>query len=302
MKTWILKFLLFVTLSSSCLCFILFYFSCHVKEKKFHFYETDSNFLVLNENETFDFLFTGISHARNFSRHKNHLRVEEILNGKIANIGQGGATTGAAELLFYQQMFYRKGNTNKHLVYFISPPLFYSQQLRMASNSFDREPFEVDFFLQYLFYNSVNKEQRLLSYIQSKLSLNWYNMAPQCMDSLTDKLQEVNGKSVENGLKSAYETSDSIFEIESKYIEEAVNLSLTRKERVTLILPPVLFEKWPGQERVIEFAKQQCKKEGVDFYNFSAVISDPKYYYDHHHLNSAGVSFFSENYLARIIY
>ena len=35
------------------------------------------------------------------------------------------------------------------------------------------------------------------------------------------------------------------------------------------------------------------------YYDFSESVLIPKYYYDHHHLNSAGVDYFAENFLKR---
>jgi hypothetical protein len=39
------------------------------------------------------------------------------------------------------------------------------------------------------------------------------------------------------------------------------------------------------------------KKYGTSFYDFSGVIIEPKYYYDHHHLNTNGIVLFTNNYL-----
>ena len=77
-------------------------FSILVRARDFRIHETDSNTLVMKRNQHYDLLLSGASDARNFSRHKNHYRVEEILNLSIANIGQGAATCGpAASVLVY---------------------------------------------------------------------------------------------------------------------------------------------------------------------------------------------------------
>lgn len=91
MKKLLLKSVLLCLLSSIAIGLFLPYLSNKVERKGFSNHETESNLFFINDNENFDLLLLGISHARNFSRHKNHQRVEKILDKKFINLGQGGA-------------------------------------------------------------------------------------------------------------------------------------------------------------------------------------------------------------------
>lgn len=273
-----------------------------VKSRHFENYETESNLLVLKSNEEYDLLFMGISHARNFSRHKNHLRIEDILEKKMINIGQGGGRCGINEQLYYLDYFYRKGNTTPIVVYIISPPLFFSETLPIASSTFDREPFELDFFLNYLFFKTENKKERLTSYIQSKLDPRWLSYKPYSRDSKDGKLDSVDFKKVEAGQQMVYKDTMAFrrFEKSTERVEETIKLAIERESKVILLIPPALFGKWKGHEEVEKFAKRMQKLNGVQYFDFSESVLSPEYYYDHHHLNTKGVIYFTENFLKPI--
>jgi hypothetical protein len=54
---------------------------------------------------------------------------------------------------------------------------------------------------------------------------------------------------------------------------------------------------------VASFLNQLQKQDStIAWYDFSESVLDPKLYYDYHHLNSAGVVYFTENYLKKIIH
>lgn len=274
-----------------------------VKHRKFKNYETESNLLVMNNNEEFDILFMGISHARNFSRHKNHLRIENILDEKIINIGQGSGRCGINEQLFYLNYFYDLDNTASTVAYIVSPPLFYSETLPIASNTFDREPFELKFLFDYLFFKAENKQERLTSYLQTKLTRFWLSYKPNSKDSNDEKLDSIDFKVVSVGQQMVHKDS-IVFKRFNKSIdrvEETIQLALNNNSNVVLVIPPALFGKWKGHYHVEEFAKRMQKLDGVEYYDFSESVLFPEYYYDHHHLNTNGVVYFTENFLKPII-
>ena len=64
-----------------------------------------------------------------------------------------------------------------------------------------------------------------------------------------------------------------------------------------LIIPPALFGKWKGHEETVEFCRIMNVKYGVSFHDFSMSVLEPKLYYDHHHLNTNGVEYFTEKFL-----
>ncbi len=279
--------------------------SYFISRKKFKNNETESNLLVLNKNEKFDCIMMGISHARNFSRDGNHQRIEIALNKKIINIGQGKGACGMNEQLFYLQYFYSQNNEVNKLIYFISPPLFYSESLPMASNTFDIEPFEIDFLWQYINFKSDNKSQRIWSYMQSKFHPNWWNTKANIKKENTNFLTQIDSQAVKQGQIMAYGNSISKkqFEKSKLQFENTLNLALKNKTEIILIIPPALFGKWQGHDEVEKFAQNLQNKyvDKIKYYNHSEVIKNPKLYYDHHHLNSNGVDFYINNYLKMVL-
>ncbi len=273
-----------------------------VQSRGFENHETESNLLVMNDYEKFDLLFMGISHARNFSRHKNHLRLENILEKKIINIGQGGGVCGVNEQLFYLDYFYYKKNKASTLVYIISPPLFFSETLPLASNTFRYEPFELSFLFRYLFFESENKSERITTYLQTKVKKPWYNHHPKSLETKEEKLERIDTSIINEGLKMVYDDEMALtrFNQSAEKIKETIHLALTNNTDVVLIIPPALFGKWKGHDDVEKFAKEMQKLDNVDFYDFSESILSAKYYYDHHHLNTNGITYFTENYLIPI--
>lgn len=277
--------------------------SYFVDRQTFENHQTDSNLLVMGESQNHDLLFMGISHARNFSRHQNHQRVEGILNKTILNLGQGNGTCGVNEQLFYLDYFYQKENTSPELVYFISPPLFFSNALALSTNTFDQEPFRVDFLNRYRNFPAELQEERMISYLQSKYSPRWLMHQPFSEVSMDEQLNRMDPMVVEEGQRLAYGDTLDIqrFQKSILKLEETIQLALGHQTKVILIIPPALFGQWEGHQEVAKFARQMAKLEGVQFFDFSETIQTPEYYYDHHHLNTAGVTYFTENYLKPIL-
>ena len=277
--------------------------SIPIKKKGFKNYETEGNLLHFRNEKSYDFLFMGISHARNFSRHKNHLRLDTILNNTFINIGKGGGSCGVAEQHFYLKYFYKKKNKTKKVVYVLSPPILFNTGLSLASNTFDDEPFEFDFFNDYVFFNSDNKFQRLYSYVNSKYSNDWKKYKPKSFNKKQMYLTKLDSAKVTSGLNFTYKKvlAHYQFDRNTKIIEQTIQLIQKNNSSCIFIIPPALFGKWNGHNETMIFAKNMQQKYGVAVYDYSESVLEPKYYYDHHHLNSDGVVFFAKNYLKRIL-
>jgi len=277
--------------------------SIPVKKRNFKNFETESNLLMLKENKKYDFLFMGISHARNFSRHKNHLRLDTILDMSFINIAQGGGLCGVNEQYFYLKYFYQNRNKTNQVVYILSPPMLFHEGLPLASKTFDFEPFEFDFFFKYLFFNTRNKNQRLYSYVNSKYTLEWINHQPKSFTKKQTCLTKLDSAKVTDGLNSTYKKVLAEWQLarSSIIIDQTIRLINNNNSSCILIIPPALFGKWNGHNETLEFAKKMKKKYGVKVFDYSESILDPQYYYDHHHLNSDGVKFFSSKYLLPIL-
>ena len=262
-------------------------------------HNTESNLLLIKENQNYDLLFMGISHARNFSRHQNHQRIEQLLNQKIINLGQGNGTCGANEQLFYLDYFYFKGNQSKQLVYFISPPLFFSNALALSTNTFDQEPFLWEFFLRYWTFPTEHREERLVSYLQSKYNPRWLLHRPFSLEQMDELMVGIDSAVVQAGFLQAYGAALNMerFAQSAQQFEATVKLALAHQTEVILVIPPASFGKWDGHQEVAGFAQELAKSDKVHFYDFSETVLAPQHYYDHHHLNTDGVVFFTENFL-----
>lgn len=301
------KFIYKVLFTSICffslLSVVLFAVSKYVEDKKFKNSQTESNTLIVKSDCKYDLLFMGISHARNFSRYENHKIVERILDKKIINIGQGGGICSINEQLFYLKYFYSKGNKADAVVLILTPSMLTSEKLPIASNTFDKEIFDLSFLYQYLLFDSENKYQRIIKYLQSKLTKEWINLEPDYTVGKFDSLTRMDELTVKKGFLLARQQNINIerFKKSCFQVEEIIELAEMNNSKVVFIIPPALFGKWPEHNQVSDFAKKMKEKHGINFYDFSESVLKPQYYYDHHHLNTKGVKYFTSVYLKPIL-
>lgn len=303
MKKFVSQILLFSILAITLVVVSLELSSYIVQSRGFKNSETESNTLIIKDNEQYDVLFLGISHARNFSRHRNHEMLEQITGKKIINIGQGGGACGLDEQKFYLEYFYRKENKAKKVLFILSPPLMYSETLPIASNTFSEEKFSFDFLFSYLNTEGENKKERMIEYLRSKFTKQWITLSPSSKSSETSFLNKIDPETVEAGFKAAYgdSLSSARFEKSCMTAEEIIQIANNHNSQAIFLVPPALFGKWPGHDSCIEFAKKMEQKYGCKYYDFSEAITTPAYYYDHHHLNSKGVEYFARTFLNPII-
>ena len=274
-----------------------------VHRRGFNNWEVEGNLLMMKTDHAYDLLIMGISHARNFSRHKNHIRLEKILENEIINIGIGEGKCGANDQHFFLNYFYNKGNHAKKVLYIISPTLLNKGFINKASGTFALEPFKIDFFLQYLKYKADNKYERIFYYVKSKFSPNWLTLKPRSGKSQDFALEAIDSSQIREGLKLLLVEGERMDEFQRNCIkvEETIKLALSRKSEIIFFIPPALFGKWEGHYETMDFLEKMNEKYGVKYYDFSESVLIPKYYYDHHHLNSEGVDYFAENYLKEIL-
>jgi len=303
MKKYLVQVFVFSVILIVAFVLIIISSTLIVKSRGFKNYETDSNTLIISENKKYDIMFSGISHARNFSRYKNHLRLETILKKSIINIGQGSNMCGISEQYFYLKYFYSKNNTVDKLIYVLTPPLMYSETLPVVSTTFRKEAFEVSFLHQYLLFDTENKWQRIFNYLRSKMHPAWLFHYPKSKAEMTMHMTQMDSLIYNDGFRAAYTKgiNPERFQKSSKVIEEEINFSIENNIKFIIIIPPALFGRWPGHQNVALFAQKMKEKYQIDYYDLSESVLDPKYYYDHHHLNTKGVVFFTENYLKDIL-
>lgn len=305
MKKFIIQIIsISLILFSSALLFLVIS-STYVKNKGFNNYTTESNTLWLTKNKNYDILFMGVSHAKNFTRHKNQIRVENILDSKIANIAQGGGSCGVNEQLFYLDYFYYKENRVSKIIYVLSPSMLFSETLPVASNTFKNEVFEFPFLIKYLSFNSENKNARIMSYLQWKLHPKWLFSKPYTLESMDQSLDSLDYDIVKNGQNLAYSGSSlnyNRFNESKKIIEKTILLAKTNNTKIILLIPPALFGKWRGHQSTYDLAMDmKTKYSNVDVFDGSETVLKPDLYYDSHHLNTNGVVYFTKKYLKKII-
>lgn len=292
------RLVLFPLLLISIFISLIYLFSFLVRSRDFMIDETESNTLVMKQNQHYDLLFSGASDARNFSRHKNHYRVEEILNLSISNIGQGAATCGPAEQYFYYKYFIEENNSVDRLIYILTPAFLFSEQLPYASNTFNEEYFSYRFLFRYLKFDSENKSQRIFEYIRSKFTWAWITLKPNRSEAMLKTLEKVDTLAVEEGFKYyIYDVSEDQFKRSCNIIEDEVSFALKHNTKIVFIIPPTAFGKWPENDKVVSFIQEMKQRYGCQYFDFSESVLEPKYYYDHFHLNTDGVVYFTENFL-----
>jgi hypothetical protein len=300
MKKFFIYIIFFLTLSAG--LFILGAYATSIFVGRFEYknHETESNLFLLNSGKSrFSYAIIGNSHARNFSRYHNHERMEEILGGSVLNLGKGNAECGANELHFYLDYFYSKGVRIDTLLYVMSPPLLYGGYLNRASNTFKEEPLRWDFLIQYLFYPSENKWQRVFYYLRSKLRPDWLLTRPESKNRMDRELLALDSSAVSKIFSLAYldDNSKLVIQKNSELIEKTIELSFKYQTKIILFIPPALFGKWRGHEQTVDFCEKMKNKYKIPYFDFSMSVLDPKYYYDHHHLNTNGIVYFGNNYL-----
>ena len=302
MKSFVIKIVIFSFSLFVGLIGLAYLSSYIVKQRHYQQWETDSNTLIMGKGQHYDIVLSGASHARILSRHKNHLRLENILHKKIFNVGQGAASCGVAEQYFYLKYFYDEKNTVDTVLYFLSPPLVFSNLLPIASNTFNYETFSLRFFFRYLRFDAENKEQRLFEYFRSKFTWKWIGLKPERSESMDVVLGKIDSTLIKDGIAKYYklEGSDNRFKKSCDIIEDEVKDIQAHHSQIVFIIPPAVFGKWPGHDKTLEFAKEMNQKYGCPYYDFSEIIQDPQLYLDHHHLNTIGVILFTENYLKPI--
>jgi len=150
---------------------------------------------------------------------------------------------------------------------------------------------------------SENKSQRIFEYIRSKYSLDWILMKPNVKTENDNVLEKVDREAARKGVAMFYEVDETMdrFKISCELIEDEVKYAMAHNTRVVFIIPPSAFGEWPGHDLSLEFARRMQEKYGCEVYNYANAILDRQYYYDHHHLNSKGVTYFAEHCLKPIL-
>jgi len=275
--------------------------SRNAENKEYHNFNVEENVIITPKNEHFEFVMLGLSHARNFSRHRNHQRVEKILDRKFINFGKGGGKGNIANQHVYLKYFLSRGNTTDHIYYVLSMPMFFAERLDENAFTYQYEKLDPLFFYQVLTGPDINKGEKLYTYIRSKFDKHWrFKYGPWSAKISDNVLEKIDSTVINNGFKLAYVSGLEFdtFKKNKKLMQETVELAQKNDIEITFIVTPSTFGEWPGHEHVMDFMSELKEKYGSEVYDFSRVyLGQKKYFYDHHHLNSDGVVKFTKEYL-----
>ncbi|MFW5832104.1 MAG: hypothetical protein ACOCVA_07610 [Prolixibacteraceae bacterium] len=275
--------------------------SRNAENKEYHNFNVEDNVIITPKNEHFDFVMLGLSHARNFSRHRNHQRVEEILDRKFLNFGKGGGKGNIANQHVFLKYFLSRGNTTEQIIYVLSMPMFFAERLDENAFTYQYEKLDPLFFYHVLTGPDINKGEKLYTYIRSKSDKHWrFKYGPWSAKMSDNVLEKIDSTVINNGFKLAYVNGLEFdtFEKNKKLMRKTVELAKKNNIGITFIVTPSTFGEWPGHEHVMDFMSELKEKYGSEVYDFSRVyLGQKKYFYDHHHLNSDGVVKFTKEYL-----
>ena len=275
--------------------------SRNAKSKEYHNFNTEENVVITPRNKHFDFMFLGLSHARNFSRHHNHERIEKILDRNFINFGKGGGNGNIANQYVFLKYFLSRGNTTDHIYYILSMPMFFAKRLDENAYTYQYEMLNINFFFQILTGPDVNKGEKLYTYVRSKFDKRWRKKyGPWSEKSRDTVLDKIDSTKIVAGFKRAYVNGLEFdtFEKNKKLMKETIELAHENNIRVTFIVTPSTFGVWPGHDEVMAFMEELKKEYGTDIHDYSNVyLHQKQYFYDHHHLNTAGVMKFTKEYL-----
>jgi hypothetical protein len=275
--------------------------SRNAESKEYHNFNTEEDVVITPRNQHFDFVMLGLSHARNFSRHRNHQRVEKILDRSFINLGKGGGKGNIANQYVFLKYFLSRGNTTDHIYYVLSMPMFFAERLDENAFTYQNEMLDLNFFYQVLTGPDVNKGEKIYTYVRSKFGKNWREKyGPWSEKKREAVLEQIDSAKIENGFKLAYVNGLEFdtFEKNKKLVIKTIELAQRNNIGITFIVTPSTFGTWPGHEQVMTFMDEMKEKYGTSIHDYSEVyLHQKKYFYDHHHLNSDGVVKFTKEYL-----
>lgn len=249
-------------------------------------WETESVLSTIGENTSYDFLLMGSSHGRLFSRNRNHILVEEAFGKKGATIAGGSSCVIPAEI--FLDLFYSKKNSAETILYFIDPWCFYSDKYN-SGYVFEHEQFDLELLIAMIQYRvdpKIIKDYLSRTLRQGQKPYVDKNVQPQ-----TEQLEAIDTNVVQMRLLDLYENEigrKSNPEYRQAFLNSIENAKKHDSEMI-FIIPPTLYTD-PHHDDLKAFLDQHA----LTYLDMSKSVSNPKFYYDHDHLNVEGVKLFLE--------
>lgn len=254
--------------------------------------ETEANLPILTEDRHFDVLMMGISHARIFSRHRNHERFEAETGKSMINLSQGGGYGGLDNQLMHLRYFLHKGNSADELVLVLSPMLMFNKNTDRTRVAFEREPFDPEFFRFVAEHGVENRYQQLGYYLRSKLFWSWITTRPITLERMDKQIDGLDSAAMARTMPGAYPygLDAAQFADRSAVADSILKLAYTEGMQITVMMPASLFGKWPGHDETMAWLETKKQSYGLRIIDLSERwVMRTEYFYDHHHLNTDGV-------------
>lgn len=256
--------------------------------------ETESSLAIIPNNKHYRYIFLGSSEARMLTRNQNYWVTNSILGkDNYLNMAQGSGGGALPSYLSLTEFFIKK-NTADTLFYFITPYVFYYNEVNINHPFFYREPFKISSLL-----NMIKERIPASSVYTYLLGIKKINWKEDCKwkeaksvfgvldikDSTSLARKNISITKMENWIKKggdAFQIYSSIF-FKTKELCKKNNTEL-----FFVFAPNFNLKEVPGQEEL----KKYFFQNNLKLLDLSDSIINPNCFMDYFHLNYWGVTEF----------
>lgn len=301
-KKFFIKILAFGLLNAVILAGVLLFFSGRNRGVHLDVDDTESNLLMMGENEHYGVAILGTSRGRVLSRDGNHRMMEAILGERVINLSKGGGG-GLMPAELHLSYFYSRGNTVDHIIYLVDPWVFFSSINNENNDFFLRdEPFELSILWKLI--ADGYPEDRIFSYLQMIAVDDWAGISRYAGPGLTEgTLKTIDGKKLEEARQHYLERyGEGNFERYSPFVDRIDALARKNGSRITYVMLPILIPDFPGVPEVDRKLREAAEgDDNVVYVNLVTAMHDRRLFYDHMHFNKTGIACFARNVLRPIL-
>jgi hypothetical protein len=257
----------------------------------------------------YDVVILGASHAAVFDYEDMNAQLEQMTGKKIINLSIVGSGIAVNRLLLD---YFLAQHQAQRVVYFLDTFALSSrdwnedrlQDVRL----FDRAPFDPLLF-QMLWQNPASQSIAL----DYTLGFSKINNADRFKADVTDD-EATKFKTTYRPVKQIDSqrisylyprpVDQAVFQHYLGEFEDMLRYLKSRNIQVTVIKPPLpqrLYQMLPDEAEFDAAIKPVLDRNSVEFYDYSLVNNDEKFFFNPDHLNRTGVLSFSQNYLSAIL-
>ncbi len=296
--------MVFIVISISFLS-ILFIISSNITANR-----TKSTYLLTKKNKKTDVLMLGSSHAAALSGLKKQKGKEKILAGDISILSVSGGDV--RNLQIYMDLFFSSGNSTKKVLYFLDPFALNTTAFEEWHSLFNGYPLNFD-FLSLLIEKKVgilNIKNYLFSNIHySKIVSLLKNPSPPIKVNLSEREEtkriDTTIYKKDRRIRFLYpeglRLDNKVIKLQTKKLTTTIEMVQQNNVEIIFILPPTLLGEQIAYKKTIKFLEKVKKSHSINYYDFSYIMQDEKFFTDFDHLNKNGVKYFAENYLRKIV-